>query len=309
MQPITSTATLTPTTQRQGVKVQTRPFKITDIPDAMDKMNWPVAAALMRHWFNGKPWPDTVDGGMSAEVKRHDAWPTEEYIEETIVKMDWVLQFSESRDAWHALRGLWFSESAQAFMKVNLARNFFGMANGLYPVAFKGKASAAEKFGRFNTQPVVFANWDISSLSELRGALANFNMRVAGEGDVLVSGNRLRFEVRRLAFYIEDSYDFRVPYMWYSQPLGFWGFEGMANSVAELMARNGRLHIGFSEGSISVAEVQARYADFMSKRFFLVTNSDFAEYRANSGNGGDFRIFSDIKYENLPRAIVLEVNR
>ncbi|KTT47707.1 hypothetical protein SB11R_18680 [Pseudomonas oryzihabitans] len=311
MEPITSTATLTPTTQRQGVKVQTRPFKITDIPDAMDKMNWPVAAALMRHWFNGKPWPDTVDGGMSAEVKQHKTWPPNAYIEESIVKMDWLLRFEIVRKAMRELRSRWRSDKALAFVAENLRKNFSGVPVGEHSVGFEGKASAAERFGRFNTKEVVFSTFDTGSLDDLRAALANFNLRVAAEGNISIRPQGFLFRVERLVFYAEDSYDFRDPCMWYTQPLGFWNSNGMAKSLYEATLVNigvaGTLQS--NAGIFNVLHDSQEYADILSQRFFLVTNSMFSSYRKAYGKGGDFRVFSDVHYESLPRPEIIEFSR
>lgn len=295
MEPITSTTTLTPTTQRQGVPVTTRPFKITDIPDAMDKMNWPVAAALMRHWFNGKPWPDTVDGGMSEVVKRHDAWPGQEYIEESIVRMDWLSNYDQVKEAVRFLRAHWLSPNAQRYLGEKLRGKFSGTTDGHYPVIFGGRGSCAEKFGRFNTVGVGFSSFDTASLSDLRGALANFNMRVAGEGVVTIRGSVIVFRVTRLAFYAEDSYDFNDSSMWYTQPLGFWNRDGIAKGLWDAFLTNVGIDSAVRSKPPVLSDFQSSisgdYADLYGQRFFLVTNSMFQRYRASQRRGGTLECF------------------
>lgn len=73
-EPVIAQSNLSPTSNQQGTAVQARLFKITDIPAAMGAMGWPVSAALMRHWFQGQPWP-TADGGMAEQVKDHTEFP------------------------------------------------------------------------------------------------------------------------------------------------------------------------------------------------------------------------------------------
>lgn len=50
-----SSTTTTKEREHQEKKVSVDFFHIDMIPDAMDKMKWPVAAKLMRHWFDTKP--------------------------------------------------------------------------------------------------------------------------------------------------------------------------------------------------------------------------------------------------------------
>jgi len=106
-------STLTPASNQAGKSAAVRQFKITDIPAAMDKMSWPVAAKLMRHWFNGKPW-STPDGAMSKEVKDHDALPDLVYVESTIVKMAWLNQFEPAKAVIKELESVWDNPPARA---------------------------------------------------------------------------------------------------------------------------------------------------------------------------------------------------
>ena len=42
-------------------------------------------------------------------------------------------------------------------------------------------ASAVERFGYFNSRAITFSKWGSEGLNDLRGALADFNLRVAAE--------------------------------------------------------------------------------------------------------------------------------
>jgi hypothetical protein len=133
--PTTARSTLSPSSNRQGAVTQLRQFKITDIPAAMDKMNWPVAAALMRHWFQGNPWP-TTDGGMSSEVKNHNTWPNAQYIEESIVRMNWVLGFERARAAVAALRKNWCNSNAIPIIHKKINQRFSNAKKRDSPINF-----------------------------------------------------------------------------------------------------------------------------------------------------------------------------
>lgn len=263
----------------------------------MDKMNWPVAAALMRHWFNGKPWPDTVDGGMSAEVKQHRALPLPEYFNETIVRMNWVLTFSRTREMLVTLRRNWSNEKAQ-IKAASLYRNAYANKPlGRYPLSF-AKASDVESFGFLNFASVMQSQYVLSDLDELSGALANFNGRVFGEGQVEVLPNAILVSITRIGFYIKDSYDFLDDSSVFSQPLGFWNQNGLAgySSAAEVIG-----------GWLAAAGLP--FFDSMGHRYFLVQNNDFFRYRQAYGRGGDYIIYSDIYYEELGQSFVFSIKK
>ena len=46
-EPVVAQSNLSPASNTQGTPVQARLFKITDIPAAMDAIDWPVSAALI----------------------------------------------------------------------------------------------------------------------------------------------------------------------------------------------------------------------------------------------------------------------
>lgn len=308
MEAVAARSILTPSSNRQGSVAQLRQFKISDIPAAMDNMNWPVAAALMRHWFLGDPWP-AQNGGMPPEVKQHRVRPPAKYVEETIVKMGWVLQHRRASAVLGQLRANWNNSAALPFIQANVIKRFSNMAPGSYPLSFGGCASAAEDFGYFNSRSVMFNQTGNDEINELRGALGNFNMRVIAEGSVVVSATQVSFKAERLGFYAEDNYDFNDDGTWISQPLGFWSFDGLAGSVSEALLTN---H-GIQQSTSSIASAsllgmnearKRQYIDLLNARYFLIQNSHFDRYRELHNKGGDFRVFSDIHYESLPTPVI-----
>lgn len=297
-----ATSTLTPKANTDGKTVPVRQFKITDIPDAMRKMNWPVAAALMDHWFEGKPWP-TEDGAMELAVKGHKKNAPAEYINETIIRMDWLCQFKAANDAISYLRSVWDSPGARSAMRDRMEANFGTSPADKVRIDFKNSGAAAEAFKHFNTFLVQFDPAG-GEVNELRGALGDFNMRVIAEGEVTITASEYIFYPERIGFYVDDSYEFVDARFVPSQVLGFWSFSGLAPSALDAFVTNERVAMLsndlrkdslFNGGRHSAQE----YRDILKDRYYLIQNKSFSEYRAMYKRGGDFKVNSDIKYESV----------
>ncbi|KQV23183.1 hypothetical protein ASC74_01115 [Pseudomonas sp. Root329] len=300
-------STMTPASNQTGQTVAVRQFKITDIPDAMKKIEWPVAAELMLKWFDGKPWSTTKDGGMEEEVKGHHKFAPDEYINENIVKMSWALQFDRAKESVDRLRTKWNNPAAINLIKSKMKPVYGGRAPGIYPFAFNGVASAVERFGYANSETIEFEQSDEDEVNELRAALANFNIHVFAEGEIVVTEKSVVFLPNRIGFYIEDSYDFNDALSLYSQGLGYWNFDGIEADIVEGANKNAsntreqnRLKFN-SRGGMS-PEKQAAYDELGRKHYMLVQNSDFQKYRQENQKGGDFRVYSDVLYESVSAA-------
>ncbi|KIF64214.1 MULTISPECIES: DUF6402 family protein [Pseudomonas] len=301
-------ATMSPASKKTGQIVTARKFAVTDIPGAMDKMNWPVAAKLMRYWFEGSPWA-TADGGMDELTKSHKKEPIDPYVESSIVKMAWVLKFDRANKAFNELKAKWNSPNALIRMRKELPAKLAGKVDGAYQQKF-ASAREAEKFGYTNTVPVQTSNLNMFLLDELRGALANFNMRVIAEGEIIIASGKISFLVNRLGYYIDDSYDFSDVGTRFSQPLGYWNYDGVDDPVTS-NGSNFLSAIGKAEMARTAAmrgeDVQAAFKDIDGKRYHLIQNSDFIEYREKHGKGGDFTVYSDVLYESVTPPVLIKV--
>lgn len=303
---------MTPASNKSGQIATARQFKITDIPNTMKKINWPVAADLMSHWFKGKPWT-TEDGGMNDVVKRHEAFAPAEYVEESIVKMNWVLGFERANAAFKHLKANWNSPAGISLIKTRLLKHFSNSAPGCYPLAFNGVASAAERFGYSNNKVVGFERAGDDEVNELRAALANFNMRVIAEGTVVVTGKSIIFTPSKIGFYIEDAYDFNDGVALFSQILGCWNFDKLVTDPVEGVKANAKLaaemnsvmaesaykRVTGEQTSQQREEAVRRYRELEGKHYMLVQNRDFRDYRDVNKKGGDFRVYSDVLYESV----------
>jgi hypothetical protein len=303
-----ATSTLTPRANKEGTRVAVRQFKITDIPDAMRKMNWPVAAALMDHWFDGKPW-DTEDGGMPKLAKDRKQPVPPQYIDNSIVKMQWLLQFPQAKEMFKQLEGGWNNPDAQNLMRDRFDSHFGDIKEGVREVGFGADTQQADKFKYFNSRTY---NFDLvgGGIDELRGALGDFTMKVIAEGSLRISEFEYVFCPVRLGFYIDDTYDFIDGAITPSQPLGFWNFNGLAMSVTEALATNlsidsQSLLLAGQSMVKSQSDLDQKFKDIATDRYFLVRNKDFQTYRKKFGRGGDFKIYSDIFYQPAPKAPIV----
>ncbi|POA34902.1 MULTISPECIES: DUF6402 family protein [unclassified Pseudomonas] len=303
----TVSSTMTPASNKVGRSVAVCLFKVTDIPDAMRKMNWPVAADLMQHWFDGKPWPNTDDGGMAELVKSHDEFAPEEYINETIVTMSWAMTFDRTKAAVDSLRNRWNNPAAQEHLRRKvLLPAYKDKEPGVYPFKFS-KASEVERVGCANSETIVFNQSGDDDVNELRAALANFNVHVFADGNISVTQESITLIPERIGFYVEDSYDFNDGWFEPSQALGYWNFDGLETSFKKGFSQNSDVRmkqnsIAFqARGGLSPEQAQEMNA-LEHKHYMFVQNGDFRDYRKSSGKGGDFRVYSDILYENVSAA-------
>lgn len=301
MSDIVLKSTLTPSSQNpQGTASQVRLFKITDIPAAMDKMGWQVSAKLMRHWFQGNPW-GTPSGGMAELVKSHKQMPPPQYMEETIVTYQWLMAFPRVVRARNELRTAWNNAKAIELIRRNILRGFGQHSGGCFPLSFNGQGSKAEAFGYANSRAVTFDTLG-DELNDLRGALANFNLRVTVEGTVNAFPDKVTFIAERIGFYVEDAYDFNDEGL-LSQPLGYWNFDGIADGLTDSLSSNA--NIDYEKAKVVATapftgdDVEQRFKDLESKRYFLISNSHFVKYRSMHKKGGDFVVYSDIGYETI----------
>lgn len=301
---IVATSSLSPASQKAEKTLAIRLFGVSDIPAAMRKMNWNVAADLMQYWFDGKLW-STIDGAMSNEVKEHIALAPAPYFDSSIVKMNWLVKFERANKVLNVLRAAWNNGPAQEQMREKILPKFKGRTPGVYPFQFNGEARSVENFGYCNTRSVNFALVD--EVNELRAALADFNIRVFPEGEVAVTKDKVRLLVSRIGFYVEDAYDFNdAPNSFFSQPLGFWNFDGIEGAFA---ANATNIGLAEAQGALAMqapgdAAADRMYKEIAEARYFYVNNSHFVAYRRRTGKGGDFQVFSDVLYESVPLVVI-----
>lgn len=231
---------------------------ITKIPGIMHHHKWGNGAKLMEKWFNSPSNTRPAAGTPSTNI----------------IKMDWVLKYPRAKQVYDTMikEKAWVNEAAKKeIIRMLKHKNLLG--------------GVSKKFGtpKFSLPIVdkdsiqfrkVGGSWDMAlgDMDDLRAALANFVFKVIviGKVEPLLNQKKLptgeyKVAIDEIGIYIRDSYDFNdAPGD--DQELGNWDFED--NSVGRTALNGGE----------------------------SVKNSDFMKWRTANKKGGDFLVFSDIKY-------------
>ncbi|KVO15240.1 hypothetical protein WK47_25230 [Burkholderia ubonensis] len=309
-------------------------FDLQDIPKAMDKMGWPVAAKLAREWF------------ASPSHTYNDDLNSVQPIDDTAVTLEWVLKFRGASDRFNQLirKAIYTPNAARAATKVLTPVIEKSFSSGQLNAA--GIAIDTSPFltdllqfhiaWGFQYQPVSSLDTlDGTAMTDLTGALANFNF-YAAIGKATVAGERYyKYEGKNKIFclepvaqithvyvYIKDSYSFNDDSPSKSQYLGHWNKSGMVLSYVAAVNdffRSSNLNVGNStieelrylpEGEEVKKPIDKRtslFRKFLAKDvYWPVHNKTYREWRATHNRGGDFMVYSKPKLIKLDKPITLK---
>lgn len=311
-------------------------FDLQDIPKAMDKMGWPISAKLARKWL------------ASPMHVYNDKLNSVQPIDDTTVTLDWALRFRGASERFNQL-------VRQAIYTANAAE---AAKNTLAPVIEKsfsaGQLNASGiviDTAPFLTDPLQFhIAWrfqyqsvysvdtlDGTALTDLTGALANFNF-YAAIGKATVTGERYyKYEGKNKIFclepvaqithiyvYIKDSYSFNDDSPSKSQYLGHWNKNGMVLSyvaAANDFFKSSNLNVGNStieewrylpEGEEVNKPIDKRtslFRKFLAKDvYWPVHNKTYRDWRSAHNRGGDFMVYSKPRLIKLDKPIILKID-
>ena len=234
---------------------------ITQIPTIMRHHNWINGAKLMEKWFKAPSNSNPKAGLPSTDI----------------IKMDWVLKYPRARQVYDTMlrEKVWMNSAAKneiisMLRKKQLlvgTRKAVGTPKHTLPIVDKDAI-------QFRT---VGGGWDMAfgEIDDLRAALANFVFKVIiiGEVEPVLNAKKLpsgkyQLTINEIGIYVRDSYDFNDP-PGEDQELGNWDIDD--DSVGRTVFNGGE----------------------------TVKNSDFRAWRTAHSSGGDFLVFSDIKYIKL----------
>lgn len=117
-----SSTTTSKEQEQQEKKVSVDFFHIDMIPDAMDKMKWPVSAKLMRHWFNTKPALVFTVETKDQYLKGSSLDIPVAIVSFDIVKMSWAIQFEQVINGIKHLSEAWDSPKGREQLKKGYRR-------------------------------------------------------------------------------------------------------------------------------------------------------------------------------------------
>lgn len=255
---------------------------LDDIPGAMDAMGWPVSARMMRRWFANPLWqmPAAVRNGeispMTLEPSQYD---------DQIIRMDWVLGYPRAREACQWLLANWATPAGVKRLRERLIN--IGWHEGRRNVIRLGSThlSARELEAISQVNYAEFGS-KLDILDDLYGALGIALLKLAVVGQTLPVLGGSVFRVERVGIYVRDTYDFSDS--WPPEPLGVWG----------------------RSRCLSKAETAAYMASYMAgafgalarefSGFVPVFNRDFRRWQRAQRSGGDFMVYSDVKWLDAP---------
>ena len=251
------------------------------VPEIMTSLGWDVGAKLQDEWFGreANDDPDLVEPDLS------------------IVKMDWALGFSDAKAAHDSIftRKLWVSTNGKPALIKEIKRM---VTDGIVTLPTKAGSSAefgvfrnsvithkhkkAPKAGRIPTFDKYHYNESpynegymsalFSSLDGLTAGLANFVFRMSSGGTITKTETGYTIKVTKVATYVRDSFDFIDEDETDPQTLGYWNMEKQKVSKTPGVISSGYRHI---------------------------ENPSYRNYRDEFNMGGDYRLFSDLKYTTV----------
>ncbi len=286
-------------------------FKITDIPDVMDKKGWKVAARFMRKWFNDPFYEMTKDEKLNrVDINTIDKnhvladldfeWLLTSSSRIKPIYNDFVMKVSNviEYDDFLGRRKRISNQlsSGLCYILNRLERSGFLVSNELKNCHVNYDDMSAielDKTSQFNFIKIGSTLWEkaTDSLDDVYGALGSFIIKVAFT-DLNVTKDQsgfMRMEIRELGLYIKDTYEFMNDGD--DQPLGYWGECGVIKPgvISELMKKE--------------------YIDEDGCRYFRVTNSSFVKYREkhkSADETGDFFVYSTVK--KISTNIIIHLN-
>ena len=310
-------------------------FDLQDVPAAMDKIGWPVAAKVARKWFAGS---------------RHiynDVPDSEQPIDDTTVRLEWTLRFGSVRKKYNDLiTKKIYSPGAikEAKRKVTkqvrsafIDKNLTSLVIDTAPLTNKKRQFHIDWQFQFQNIPTS-ATLDGLLLTDLTAALGNFNLYAAVGRANVFSEKYFQYDkssgtkaycidaftsITHIYVYVKDNYSFNDKDDGNSQYLGHWNKKDMILShratISDII--NGKnLHTQMGNSSITKTTIDWPYLPgepldkpvdkrpgarkLLSKNvYYPVYNKSYNEWREKHNRGGDFMIYSKPRLLKLDKPI------
>ncbi|HEF4774545.1 DUF6402 family protein [Burkholderia vietnamiensis] len=299
-------------------------FDLQDVPGAMDKIGWPVAAKIARKWF------------ASPKHIYNDDPNSVQPIDDTTVTLKWALGFGSVQKRYDELISKKiYSPAAAKEAKKKITRHLKsifidqGSINLSFDTsAFVGDERQFHIDWQFQFQDIpTSATLDGLALTDLTAALGNFNL-YAAVGQVDVSAERyFQYDkekqtkaycidpvatITHIYVYLKDNYSFNDKGDGNSQYLGHWNKKDMILSyraaVSDLIDGK-KVHTQMGSSEITETTINWPYlpgdpidkpvdkrpgfGKLLEKNvYYPVYNKTYNEWREKHNRGGDFMIYS-----------------
>ncbi|HEY4293637.1 DUF6402 family protein [Luteibacter sp.] len=247
--------------------------RIEAIPRAMYRMGWTVSAALMERWLHSPAWvlPESWKGDGAPDPR----YTSPSHLDQRIVRMSWAMMRPRIRIALDRLRLKMANDAAKKVLRSRLTDLNWGTDRKVrfgsrHDSAVQLEMSCQSNFESFGDE--------LDTMDDLYGALGLATLKVAliGEASRDARTGGITADVTFAGFYIRDTYDFNG-----LQYLGTWTKNGALSKTQMVM------------NSILDGAVAHMHGEPIGNVF----NHDFDAYRRATGYGGDFVIYSDVRWE------------
>ncbi|MDC9595157.1 DUF6402 family protein [Xenorhabdus sp. IM139775] len=244
-------------------------FMLNEIPDAMDEMGWEVAPKLMRHWFETKPAFGFKNDEIKNQFMKEDATLIpKERVNDSIVKMEWAMNYQPVRRGFYSLKSKWASPRGIDLLRSRLKNS--------ERIGYSDSAIELDTYAQVNVKSIGSM---ADTINDYYGAIGKANLKLAVRGYVDKIDSKDVFITEMLGFYIKDSYDF----MTVGEPLGVWSRDGVLDKVKTV------IFYGFYDKNLWKDLVTGGYSKYVP-----VSNDDFRAWQNKHNEGGDFIVFSDV---------------
>ncbi|WP_440092884.1 DUF6402 family protein [Pseudomonas syringae] len=272
-------------TDTPAKEVTIQSLALSRIPGAMRNMGWDTAAALMQRWFDSPAWemPEkwkvrkTQPDPLSLSPAQYD---------ESIVKMEWAMQFERCRQAVEVAESRLTTPNALEQLETRLRKAGWQQLNQIKLGFYGMSAREMDSISQINFS--LFGDaWD--ALDDMYGALGKATLKVGVVGKTTTKENTTTrqlknyFNIEYIGFYIRDHYDFNG-----LQYLGTWTEDRVLTKTESIITLT-------PQGSIVI--------NLKDWPFSAITNMHFRGYREKTGKGGDFLIYSNILWKQINKTI------
>ncbi|WP_244109456.1 DUF6402 family protein [Burkholderia anthina] len=314
-------------------------FDLQDIPTAMDKIGWPVAAKIARAWF------------ANPKHIYNDDSNSEQPIDDTTITLKWTLKFGSVRKKYDDLiTKKIYSPSATKEAKIKVAKQVQaafinkGLTSFIIDTTpFIDNERQLHIDWQFQFQNIpTSATLDGLLLTDLTAALGNFNLYAAVGRANVSSEKYFRYDksaktktycidafatITHIYVYVKDNYSFNDKDDGNSQYLGHWNKKGMILSYRATVSDiiDGKnLHTQMGDSSITETAINWSYLSgepldkpvdkrpgtrkLLSKNvYYPVYNKSYNEWREKHNRGGDIMIYSRPQLLKLDKPIQFEL--
>ena len=264
---------LSPAHITQGKIIEIDRLKLTELPGVMRNMGWVLAPKLMERWFQGDAFVLHKDLRKTYDDSPLSIPP--EYYDDEIVTMDWALQFNRFEEACYSIINNYSTEASAKSLEVILRRYGWPATT---PRLGNTSMTARELNATCQIQTKRFGKLT-DTIDDFYGAIGRGMIQLAVVGHVHRDNFSELFIIDHVGVYLKDCYEFNG-----FQFLGCWT-KSKAFGKAEMISRV----------SANTSLVGAHILQ-INEPVFHVFNHDFRQYREKHGKGGDFIIYSDVKW-------------